>query len=206
MNTPSIAPLLALVVASLAAPLTLAEEQSASEDSRRKSRATLRLTDVSGKTHAPFESKQSLGVALIFVSNTCPIANTFQPTLQELGAKWQERGIPFYLVYSSDRLSAGDIRTHVKDFKIQVPAIPDRSQKLARLTEAKVTPEAIVIDREGRIRYRGLINNLYAGYGKKRVRATQHFLNDACESVANGTVVKVPSTKPLGCFIQYAGK
>ena len=195
-----------LIVALLVTQLTVAEEQSASEAADRDSRAALRLTDVTGGTHTPFDSPKTRGVALIFVSNSCPIANTFQPTLQKLGLKWKERGIPFYLVYSSDRLTVTEIRSHVKDFSIEVPAIPDSSQKLARMMDAKVTPEAIVIDREGQIRYRGLINNLYAGYGKKRVRATQHYLNDACESVARGAVVRVPSTKPLGCFIQYTGK
>ena len=91
----------------------------------------------------------------------------------------------------------------------QVKAI-DLQIEAAKIAEgaggAKVTPEAIVIDSTGTVRYRGAINNLYAGYGKKRRAATSHYLQDAVEAVLAGNTVKIPKTKPVGCFIHYAEK
>ena len=103
-------------------------------------------------------------------------------------------------------VTADEVKKHIVDFGITMPVVYDPKQELGRLTGAKVTPEAIVIDRAGTVRYRGAINNLYAAYGKKRRVATAHYLQDAVDAVLNGETVKIPNTKPVGCFIHYAEK
>lgn len=134
-----------------------ADGQRSAKTKRAAQLAEIRLADVSGATHAPFEDDATKALALIFVSADCPIANSFQPTLQEVG----------------------------------------------RLTMAKAAPEVIEIDRQGTIRYRGLINDLHVGYGMERQTATQHDMRDAIESLLKDTPIALPQTKPPGCFIRY---
>ena len=37
----------------------------------------LSVTDIKGKTHSPFNDKSVKGVALIFITTDCPVANYF---------------------------------------------------------------------------------------------------------------------------------
>lgn len=166
--------------------------------------ASIQLTDVSGVIHKPFANTATKAVALIFVSTDCPIANSFQPVLQDLFVQYQQKGIPCFMVYCLPELSVDAVNQHRADFEIKMPGVVDSDQKIGRLTKAKVTPEAIVINRQGEICYRGLINNLYAGYGKKRPQATVHYLQDAFDSLVAGTSIATKETMPLGCFIRYA--
>lgn len=199
-------PLLPLVLLVLAAtPVSAADlDAPAASAAAPRQLASLAIVDMSGKRHTPFADARTKAVVLIFVSPDCPIANAFQPALREFTAQYADKGVRSFMVYSSPSLTAERISGHRQDFKITMPAVLDSTQRLGKLTAAKVTPEAILIDRQGAIRYRGLINNLYAGFGKKRAAATRHFLRDACDAVLAGEAVAVAETKPIGCFISYA--
>ena len=175
----------------------------AQDTQAKKALASLSMRDIEGKSHSPFADDKTKAVALLFVSKDCPIANSFQPALRKFADEYSDKGVRSYMVYCSPRTTDDQIRTHVRDFDIRMPAILDSEQSLGRLTGAKVTPEAIIIGRDGTILYRGLINNLYAGYGKKRVAPTEHFLRDAADAVVAGKRVAVAQTKPVGCIIYY---
>ncbi len=168
-----------------------------------KALSQLAVTDVAGKRHKPFADKKTKAAVLLFVSTDCPVANAFQPYLRELEKTYAAKGVRCFMVYCSPGLKREAIEKHTKDFRIRMPAVFDVEQKLARTTGAKVTPEAILIDRSGKVRYRGSINNLYAGYGRKRAKPTEHFLRDACGAVIAGKEVAKPVTKPVGCFIHF---
>ena len=175
-------------------------------EANAKALAKLVLTDITGRKHQPWADKSTKAVALIFVSKDCPVANAFQPSLREFEKRYGKKGIRCFMVYCSPRLKKSDVAKHVREYRIAAPAVMDPSQRIGRLTGAKVTPEAIVIDQTGKVRYRGMINNLYAGYGKKRPKPTKHYLRDACEAVIAGKAVTHPATKPIGCFIHYESK
>ena len=87
-----------------------------------------------------------------------------------------------------------------------MPMILDSDQSIARRVNAKVTPEAFVISPVGDVLYRGRINDLYAGYGKRRREASSHDLRDAVAAALAGEPIAIPETKPVGCFIQYERK
>ncbi len=153
--------------------------------------------------HQPFNEKEVKAIALIFISTDCPIANAFQPSLRQLQKAYADRGVACFMVHCSANVTSEDVRKHATDYEITMPIVIDSSQELGRLTGAKVTPEAIVIDRSEAVRYRGLINDLYAGYGKKRRVASKHYLRDAIDSVIAGKEVFTKVTKPVGCFIYF---
>jgi thiol-disulfide isomerase/thioredoxin len=182
---------------------TVAAEKA---DETAKQLRTLKLTTVNGQPIAPFADSSTKAVALIFVAHDCPVANAFQPSLAAFHKTYAEQGVVCIQVHCSSLVTADAVKKHVVDFVIKMPVVCDPEQKLGRLTGAKVTPEAIVIDRAGTVRYRGAINNLYAGFGKKRRVATSHYLQDAVDAVLAGETVKTPKTKPVGCFIHYAEK
>ena len=192
-----------LLALSVAATSVSAEESDKVATKKTRILTALNVTDVTGKQHQAFADMQTKAVVVLFVSTDCPVANAFQPYLQKFERAYATKGVRCFMVYCSPGLKREQIAEHTRDFRIRMPAVLDAKQQLARITEAKVTPEAVVIDRSGKVRYRGLINDLYAGYGKKRPQPTKHFLRDACDAVIAGKKVSEPVTKPVGCFIHF---
>ena len=162
------------------------------------------LTDLAGQTHQPFEVASSRAIALVFITPDCPIANYYQPTLRRLGDEFAERGIPLYLIHSDPDLTVDAAKRHVAKFEIAAPVILDHDQSIARRLDAKITPEAFIVDRAGQILYRGRIDNFYEALGRKRRAATEHNLRDALAAVAEKRPVATPVTKALGCHIPFA--
>ncbi len=166
--------------------------------------ASWSLSDLAGQTHQPFDDPSTCAIALVFITTDCPIANFYQPTLRKIGDEFAGRGIPLYMIHSDPDVTADAAQHHVAKFNISAPVILDHGQSIARRVDAKVTPEAIIVDRAGKILYRGRIDNFYAALGRKRRAATEHDFHDALAAVANGQPVANPITKALGCHIPFA--
>ena len=66
---------------------------------------------------------------------------------------------------------------------------------------ATATPEAAVLDRDGKVVYLGRIDDAYYGFGKRRSSATSQDLRDALDAVLDGKPVPHPRTTVLGCEI-----
>jgi hypothetical protein len=162
------------------------------------------LTDLAGQTRQPFEENPAAtAIALVFITPDCPIANFYQPTLRKLGDEFADRGIPLFMIHSDPEVTLDVAERHVKKFKIAAPVILDHDQSIARRVEAKVTPEAFIVDRAGKILYRGRIDNFYEALGRKRREATEHDFHDALAAVADGRPIAAPVTKALGCHIPF---
>jgi len=162
------------------------------------------LTDLAGQTHQPFDDPATRAIAIVFITPDCPIANFYQPTLRKLGNEFADRGVPLFMIHSDPEVTADAAQRHVEKFEIAAPVILDHDQAIARRVDAKVTPEAIIVDRAGKILYRGRIDNFYEALGRKRRAATEHDFHDALDSVADGRPVANPITKALGCHIPFA--
>lgn len=141
--------------------------------------------------------------AFVFVTNTCPIANAYQPRLRELQGEYGKRGIQFVEVYPVAALTKEDVVTHRREFEITTACVLDPELSLAKRLGAKVTPEAIVVDRAGRVLYRGRIDDQHAALGKKRPLASQHDLANALQAIVADQPIAISETKPVGCIIRY---
>lgn len=164
------------------------------------------LTDLAGQTRQPFNDPTTRALALVFITPDCPIANYYQPTLRKLGEEFADRGVPLFMIHSDPDVTADAAQRHVEKFEIAAPVILDHAQSIARRVDAKITPEAIIVDRAGKILYRGRIDNFYEALGRKRRAATEHDFHDALAAVADGRPVANPVTKALGCHIPFVEK
>lgn len=141
--------------------------------------------------------------AFVFVTNTCPIANAYQPRLRELQAEYAKQGIQFVEVYPVAALTKEEVATHRREFEIKAACVLDPELSLAKRLGAKVTPEAIVVDRSGQVLYRGRIDDQHAALGKKRPQASQHDLANALKAIVSDQPITISETKPVGCIIRY---
>src|SRR5213075_2609752 len=100
--------------------------------------------------------------------------------------KFSPRGVAFYLVHPDPDESARAIEKHLMEYGYPFAAVRDPKHKLVKLAEAKITPEAAVFDREGKLLYHGRIDDRYIDFGKARAEATQKDLEMALEAILAG--------------------
>lgn len=165
--------------------------------------ADLRLISITGSEVRPFACEVPSGKAavVIFLTTDCPVANRYAPEIERIRADFAEEGVKMTLVHVDPDLTEKTARRHAAEFSLTAPVVIDRKHRLVAATGAKVTPEAVVIDGVGRIRYRGRINDQFTDFGSQRKRASQHDLRDAISAVLEGRAVVQPETTPVGCFM-----
>jgi hypothetical protein len=167
--------------------------------------AALQVRDVSGRLSEPFKPAGRANV-IFFVQTDCPISNWYAPTIQRVCREYAERGVGCALMYE-DIETAGEsiearVRAHLQDYRYEgIPAVADRTRAVASRARASVTPQAVVVDRAGAVRYRGRIDNAFADFGKPRQQVTSHDLRDALDALVAGRPIARPETEALGCFI-----
>ena len=98
-------------------------------------------------------------------------------------------------------LSDEAISAHAKDFGLKFPVARDPRGAIAAKLGARVTPEAFVIDSKGRVRYRGRIDDQFAGRGKRNANSTARDLHDAIAAVLAGREVAREHVEAVGCPI-----
>ena len=162
------------------------------------------LTDVNGKQHAPFKSEKTNAVVFVFMLRDCPVSNVYAPELTRIHKEYSAKGVALYLVHPDRDTDAKSASAHAKEYKLKAPVVLDHDHKLTRLAEAEVTPEAAVFDAKGRLVYRGRIDNLYAGFGKKRFKPTKRDLRDTLDALLAGKRLAKRTTEAVGCYIDFS--
>jgi hypothetical protein len=158
------------------------------------------LTDIHGVRRA-IPDPPSRATVLIFLMHDCPIANSYAPEIGRIVRRYSSQGFTFYLVYVEQDIPTERIRKHMREFGLNAPAIQDTRRVLIGKTGATVTPEAAVITKEGKMVYRGRIDDRYLDFGKRRFAPQTRDLILALEAVQQGKPVKTARTKAVGCFI-----
>jgi hypothetical protein len=167
----------------------------------------LQVLDLEGNTIRPFAQRHFCAVCskkaivFVFVSNACPIANRYAPEIQRLHKKYSDEGLVFWLVYADPDETSDQIGQHMRDYGYKCGVLRDPKHELVKLAGVHVTPEAALFLPEGKLVYRGRINNRYEDFGKQRARPTKHELQDAIEAVLAGKPVRISETKAVGCYI-----
>ena len=159
----------------------------------------LTFQDVNGKSHTPLAAKQP--VVFIFITSDCPISNGYAPEINRLVEAYTTKGVAFYLVHVDPDLKPAQARKHAEDFGFRCPVLLDAKHRLVELTQATVTPEAAVLAADGKLFYRGRIDDLYVGLGKRRAEPTQHDLRDALDALLAGKSITIATTTAVGCYI-----
>ncbi len=142
---------------------------------------------------------RSGATVLIFYSTECPISNSYSPTLKGLVESFPAEKLKWVGVCVDPDLSDADVKTHARDFSLKFPVVRDKYGVLARKVGAKVTPEAVVIDGEGVVRYRGRIDDQYAARQKRNVNPTINDLKDAIEALLAGKSIIKNYVEAVGC-------
>ena len=156
--------------------------------------------DLAGVPRHPLRQQEKLATVLFFYWHDCPICNSYAPEISRISDGYTN--FAFYIVQVDPDLTAAAAKQHASEYQLHAPVLLDAQHSLVKLVRATVTPEAVVLGRKGEVLYRGRIDDLYAGLGKKRAMATQHDLREALDAINVGKSVKKKETSVIGCMIQ----
>jgi hypothetical protein len=161
----------------------------------------VRVLDLADRLVDPLDQPGARAIVVIFTRTDCPIANRYAPEIQRLHRAFGPKGVAFRLVY----LDAGEpvqaIRTHLRQYGYDIPALRDPRHVLVSLTGARATPEAAVFTAGRRMVYRGRIDDWYVDLNKVRASPTRHDLREVLTALLAGTPVQPRTTDAVGCFI-----
>ncbi len=166
----------------------------------------LELMTISGSKVSPLVGKDRKATVFFFITHDCPISNSYAPEIERIYKAYSAKKIAFFLVYVDPTLSLEDAKKHRSEFAYTCPALLDPKHELVKLTGATVTPEATALSANGKLLYRGRIDDRAADFGKVRAHPNQRDLRVALDSIAAGKKVARPITKPVGCFIADLSK
>jgi hypothetical protein len=138
---------------------------------------------------------------LFFITPDCPISNGYSPEIGAIVKEYSDKGVRFYAIHVDPDLTAEAARKHAREYSLPCPVLLDRRHQLVKTTGVTITPEAAVLTPDGKMAYRGRIDDQYPGLGKKRVAPSVRDLRQALNDILAGKPVKVARTEAVGCSI-----
>jgi peroxiredoxin len=166
----------------------------------------LQLREQNGKivsTELPNDSKAAV---FVFLGTECPVNNAYIPRLNELTEKFAKDGVRLVGVNSNEHDTKESISNHAKEYKVAFPILRDENQRLAAALGAQKTPEAIVVDKKGTIRYRGRIDDQFGVGFQRPAPKTNDLIEAVADVLAGKDIAPASKSNAAGCYITRAPK
>lgn len=167
------------------------------------------LIDTDGKQVKLAEYKGKV-VVLEWFNPDCPFVKAAHTkgSLVKLAKTHAEKGVVWLAINSGAAGKQGHgaerNRTARKDFTLDHPVLLDEDGKVGRAYGATNTPHMFVIDKAGKIAYRGAIDNSPDGEGQSPADGTLiNYVDQAISALTAGKAASTTSTKPYGCSVKY---
>jgi len=139
-------------------------------------------------------------VVLVFTTTACPIAGRYVPRIVELELSYRERGVRFAFVDVGADTSMVEVAAWQVERGIGFPVLKDFDAGAVDALGVTRTPEAVVLDADLKLRYRGRIDRQYRLGGARPDRGRED-LREAIDDLLAGRDVSQPTTAVDGCRI-----
>jgi hypothetical protein len=137
---------------------------------------------------------------LIFTNVTCPMVQRYWPRLKQLDAEFRDQGVQFVAVNVGPDDSLLEMATQAVVHDVPFPFVKDTDGSCVAACGVRRTTEAVVIDADNTLRYRGRIDSRYRLSGTAPGDATSE-LRDAIQSILGGKPIVVSEMPVEGCAI-----
>ena len=178
-------------------PVTVTAQENTLRQSKNIDSISLEKTNGESQSVGTISHKPYL--AIIFLGTECPLAKIYLPQIGTIAEGYQDLA-DVIGVNSNSQDTLKEVNTFVESNKISFPMYRDPGGQLATALGARRTPEALIINRQGDVLYRGCIDDQY-GVGYARDAAGKEYLKEALEQLRQGHPIKIPRTEAVGCFI-----
>lgn len=146
--------------------------------------------------------KNNKFTVVVFLLADCPASQSYSLTLNNFTKQFSNCGVKFYGVFPGHYGTLQEDLEFKTNYKISFQLLRDPEKKLTSLLNAKVAPEAFLIDRNGKVLYRGRIDDWMYAVGKKRIKINSNDLQNAISESCTGKIVSTPLTQAIGCIIE----
>ena len=161
------------------------------------------LTDLGGKQHKLADYRGKV-VVLEWINPNCPFSRRHaeEGTMTRTAAA--SSNVVWLAINSTDTkhkdfLTPEQHASYDKEHGIAYPVLYDSDGKVGHAYGASTTPHMFVIDEQGKVVYRGAIDD--DSYGRSKTR--NNYVDAALKAHAAGKPVDPASTTPYGCSVKY---
>ena len=149
-----------------------------------------------------FFAKSQQWHVYVFIAEQCPICNYMGKPLHDLGIKYEKEDVAFHAIFPLKNSNYKTTYTFKEKYGMQMfETTLDKDQAISKKLGASVTPEAVITDDMGIVRYRGRINSAYYAPGKMKHSSIKNDLDQALTSLLSGQEAPAPWPAAIGCFI-----
>jgi len=165
--------------------------------------ADVKLPDISGREISLNGARGSNGLLVMFAGNHCPYIQRNQARTVAVCRYALKHEIGVILVNSNTTLHDGEeslaaMKAYAASQQYSWFYVMDKKAVIAAAFDAGHIPECYLFDRNGRLAYKGAIDD---SPGNAAAVKTQH-LHNAINEMLAGQPVKVHTTSALGCNIK----
>ena len=143
---------------------------------------------------------------LFFIDPECPVSNGYAPEMARIARLAMNEGIVVLGIHSDPAMTPAKASAHAREHGLGMDVAIDPDQHLAKAAGVRVVPQAVLADAEGRVVYRGRIDDLRTADGKRRPAATRHDLREALAAFIAGKPVPAPGGEAFGCPLPEVSK
>jgi peroxiredoxin len=143
-------------------------------------------------------------IGVVFMCNHSPYVQLYLNRLKELQAEFQDRDVTLIGINANDANQHPDdsfenMKAFAANNQLNFPYIRDVAQDVAESFGASKTPEVFLLDQDGRLRYKGLIDDNADDAGAVQVS----YLRSAIGQLLSDQSVEPSSTDAIGCSIKW---
>lgn len=136
---------------------------------------------------------------VVFYSVECPIALEALPTLAGLRRTYSAAELAMISVCVDPDRSGAELARHAREHGLNVPVVSDPRGELARRFGVAVVPEVFVLLGDGRLGYRGRVDDRFTARGRRKAAPPSHDLIAAVAAVLDGRPAPTSYEAPVGC-------
>jgi hypothetical protein len=168
--------------------------------------AAVEFTDTAGRTQTPLSQPDKKATVLFFVQSDCPISNAYAPEIRRICSDYDKKKVAAFIVHADPDVTLDQARAHAKEYGYVCPVLRDPTHVLVKKTGVATAPEVAVLTPDGKVSYRGRIDDWYVDFGKRRAQPTRRDLREALDAILQGNPVPTPVTKVIGCPLPEPSK
>jgi hypothetical protein len=138
---------------------------------------------------------------IFFLDPECPITNTYMLEIKNIEQAYAGKDVRFEAIFPVKSVNEQQINAFLKKYKITFTGRQDPDLSESEHYHATVMPQAVVVNKAGLVVYSGAIDDWYYGLGKRRPKASEHYLRNAIDATLEGNPVLKAKTEAYGCLI-----
>lgn len=145
-------------------------------------------------------------VVLLFHSITCPYYKMnenagYDRVFVEMVEAYEEKDVVFLGINANSKETAVKIAKYCNKYEVNYPVLKDEGNNVADAYGGEVTPHVMVIDQQGKLRYRGGVER-HAGGPAGCGESETPYLGPVIDALLKGEDPPFTETEPKGCKIK----